>query len=118
MISLAQEHAIGSKTSMHKPRVLDQNAMKTNDLLKSKSVSARLQHCPTPPFQSCARRTLTFDLKTGAAVSQKHETRRASHELCPCAPDDLTGLACQFTCDKLLQGCCPPDHWAEARGSE
>lgn len=92
MVSLAQEHAVGTETRPHKPCIFDENTVEANDFIQSEFVFARLQLGVSPALKPAARRPLAFYFETCAAVSQKHEARRARDQMRSTMADRLSSF--------------------------
>jgi hypothetical protein len=64
LIPSAQKDAVGTQAHKHESRVLDKDAVKSDDFLERERVLSRLLDSATPSLEAVARRTLALDLET------------------------------------------------------
>jgi hypothetical protein len=77
-----------------------------------------MQHGAAPPFQPVARRALTLNLKTGAAVGQQHETCGPRDQVSTRATDGRARPTREVHFNELRQSIRPPDDRAETSGAQ
>ena len=118
MISLAQDYAVSPQTRLREARVLNQNYMQADDLIKRQRIIAGLENRPSPPLQSIARRLLALDLKTGPAVSQQEEASSARDDTGSGLPDHFIRLASERTRAELFERLRSANDRIKRRGAE
>src|SRR5690348_8283097 len=103
MVALAEKYAVEAQSALHEPVVFDEHALEPHDFLERQGVLSGLQHCPSPPLQPVPGRSLAFDLKTGAAVSQKEKAPGTRHQMRARPANRVPGLTREIERDKLLE---------------
>jgi hypothetical protein len=118
LIPFAQKDAVGTQAHKHESRVLDKDAVKSDDFLERERVLSRLLDSATPSLEAVARRTLALDLETGLAVGQQHEAGGAGYQMSARAPHGFPRPGRDVERQELRESSGTPDDRTEPAGAQ
>ncbi|MNL34667.1 hypothetical protein D3C87_1566500 [compost metagenome] len=107
-----------AKARLDEAVVLDEDAMKANELIDHQGEPPGLKDCSRPAIEATPGRPLAFDLEAGLTVRQKKEAGCTRHQLLADSANRLFGFGPQGLSDQPVQEGRSPQRRAKLRRSQ